>query len=302
MPTPYVTPAVLINAPTGISWETIPDFDSTSDAQLAEQFNICWRATHFIDTWCNQPLRATIDTEEILGPDYRFIVDNNGLGRAITSRWPVTEIISGKYASSASYPVNWQTIPTDAMFIENPISTSSGVSVEAAAGSSAIRITPGFLDWSSGRNGLRFQITYINGWAHAGITATASADATTLQIDDCTGMLNGTIGRGLWIYDGAQTEYVVASAVSAPSGPGTLTIASPLLYEHDGTSEQPVLISSMPSVIQEAAIFHASYQAMVRGATATTVQQMPGSTSKSSDGISLLQDCKDMLIPFRRTI
>ena len=43
---PYVTPQMLISAPTGISWNTIPPGANVSPIQrLAEQANICGRAT-----------------------------------------------------------------------------------------------------------------------------------------------------------------------------------------------------------------------------------------------------------------
>jgi len=300
--TPYITPQILINAPTGVSWETIPDFDSTPDAQLSEQFNICWRATHWIDAWCNQPLRSTIDTEEFLGPNYRLTVDNNGLGRVLTSRWPVTEVLSAQYSSAWSAPAQWQPIPANALYVENELNLVGGISIESAAGPSAIRITPGYIAWAPGRNSYRLQVTYANGWAHCGITANAEIGAYTLQVDDCTGMVIGTQGRGMWIYDGANTEHVVVSSTTATSGPGTVTLSSPLLYSHAGSIQQPIIMSSLPAAVQQAAILHATYQALTRGATATTVQNMPGSTTNSGGGQSLLEDVKDMLKPYRRVI
>jgi hypothetical protein len=41
---------------------------------LAEQTNICWRASGIIDNYCNQVLRATVDTEYLSGPNYRVTV------------------------------------------------------------------------------------------------------------------------------------------------------------------------------------------------------------------------------------
>jgi len=305
MATPYITPTILINAPTGISWETIPDFNSDPDAQLAEQINICWRASHWIDAYCNQTLRATVDEEEFIGPDYRMTIDNNGLARVLTSRWPVTEVIYAQYAASYVAPPQWQQIPTDYLFIENALNIWSGISTESAAGPSAVRIVPGFLNWINGRNGLRLQLTYVNGWAHAGIVDSVNIGATEIAVDDCTGMFNTSlnVGRGMWIYDGAETEYVQVAATSVTSGPGTVTLKTPLMYAHAGSIQQPVIISSLPAAIQEAAILHATYQALERGATATTVQNMPGSTvSASGSQMTILNDVKDMLKPYRRVI
>ena len=303
MATPYITPEILINAPTGISWETIPDFNSDPDAQLAEQFRICWRASHWIDAYCNQPIRATTDTEEFIGPNYRFTIDNNGLTRILTSRWPVTSVTSAQYSSSLVAPAQWQAIPSNYMFIENELTISGGISIESAAGPSAVRIAPGYLTWAAGRNGTRLQLTYTNGWAHAGITASANIGDTTISVDDCTGMVNNGVGRGVWIFDGANTEYVTIASTSVSSGVGVATLTSGLLYEHAGSTQQPIIISALPASVQEAAILHATYQALTRGSTATTVQTMPGSTVNMGGPQSgLLTDIKDMLKPYRRVI
>jgi hypothetical protein len=303
MATPYITPDILINAPTGISWETIPDFNSNPDAQLAEQTNICWRATHWIDTYCNQPLRATIDTEEFIGPYYRMTIDNQGLCRILTSRWPVTQIVSAKSTSSLVAPAQWRDIPIEALYIENELTISGGVSIEAAAGPSAINITPGYVSWMRGRRGTRVQLTYVNGWSHAGIIDNATVGDTMLTVDDCTGMSSGSDGRGMWIYDGSQTEYVSIVSSTATSGPGQITLSSPLLFSHAGSLIKPIVISALPATVQEAAILHAVTQALTRGATATTVQNMPGSMSMYGGAPkTTMDDIKEMLKAFRRVI
>jgi hypothetical protein len=265
---------------------------------------MCHRATSFIDSYCNQVLRATVDVEEVLGPNYRFTIDNNGLGRCLISRWPVIEILSAQWSYAASIPVQWNPIPTNAMFIEDAISFSSGVSVSAAAGPSAIRVAPGYLSWwGGGRNSLRFQATYVNGWAHAGIIGSSAEGTNTLSVDDCTGMVTGTSGQGMWIYDGSGTEYVTAQSTSVTTGPGTLTLTSNLQYSHNGSILQPVIISSLPSGIQDAAIMHATYQAAARGSTATTVQSQPGSSvSAANQNAAILTDIKGMLTPYKRVI
>lgn len=304
MATPYVTPAILVNAPTGISWSTIPTFGADPDAQLAEQTNMCWRATHWIDSYCNQPLRSTIDTEEFLGPNYRMTVDNNGLVRVLVSRWPVTSIISAQYAPATAAGPTWSPIPLDAMYIEEPVDTTGGISIESAAGSAAIDIVPGYISWWSGRRGMRLQLTYVNGWSHAGIIGATELGATELEVDDCTGMLIAAdSSRGMWIYDGNLTEYVTVTAASAISGPGTITLAAGTTFAHNGSVSQPIVISALPASVQQAAILHCSMQAIVRGATATTVQNQPGSTTNSgAAGASMLADVKLALKPYRRVI
>jgi hypothetical protein len=294
--TPYITPDILINAPTGISWETIPNYDSTADEQYAEQTNICWRTTSFIDDYCNQPLRATIDSEEVLGPDFRVTVSEQGLVRFVPSRWPVTAVNAAQYTASWVVPPIWNPIPTNGMYVENQSIVGGGVSTVAAAGPSSILITPGYVSWINGRKGFRLQVTYTNGYAHAGLVGSCLANATTLSLDDCTGMA----GSVVTIYDGANTETVNVTATSVTQGPGTATLATGTKYAHVATPARPLIISAIPSAVQQAAIFYATYAALTRGATATTVQMMPGLNSGGTGAGTLLQDAKDLLIPFRR--
>ena len=298
MATPYITPDILINAPTGISWETIPDFESTQTEQYAEQMRICWRTTHWIDRQCNQILRATIDTEEVRGPDFYLTVDSNGVARCLLSRFPIAEIVSAQYAPATQIPPQWQSIPTNAMYIENASYTPAGaVATVGASGPFAVNIAPGYVSWLTGRNSVRLQTTFINGYAHAGLIGSVAVGATTLAIDDCTGM----VGATLYIYDGASTEFVSVTAASTTAGPGAITLAAPTAFAHTASPQQPLIVSSMPSDIQEAAIFYATYATLTRGATATTVQNVGGGQSGSGSGHQMLSDAKEILEAYRRT-
>lgn len=283
-----------------MSWETIPDFDSVLTAQLAEQTNICWRATHFIDTYCNQPLRSTIDTEEFLGPDFRMTINNQGLVRVLTSRWPVTAILGAQWSASYVVPAVWNPIPTNQMFIESTSVIDGGISTLSAAGPSAIRIAPGYVTWLNGRQGCRLQLTYMNGFAHAGIIADAVSGASQILVDDTTGM----VGKHLHLYDGQLTEFVQVTAASTDTGEGTVTLAAPLTYGHSASVQKPLILSSLPASVQQAAIFYATYAALTRGATATTVQAMPGIVTGGTGirSTTLLDDAKELLTPFRRVL
>ncbi len=311
MATPYITPDMLINAPTGISWSTIPNYDSTPDQQFAEQLNMCWRATHFINGYTGTVMRATIDTEEVLGPDYRLTIDtyNTGLARFIVSRWPVSSVVSAQYTASGTVPPQWTAIPLNQMFIQTPNFVTSGISSTGGTGSYAIMIGGGNLTWFAGRNGYRVQIQYVNGWAHAGIVENAAAGSTTLSVDDCAGMMvwdvsNTLTGISMWIYDGANTELVTVESTTATYGPGTVTLAAPTQFGHNGTAVESIVMSALPEDIQQAAILHASYQALVRGATAITVQAMPGSEQGGggSHSTTILNDAQTLLDPYRRVL
>ncbi len=296
--TPYLTVPELLSAPTGISWNTIPSRASSVAAQQAEQTNICWRATHMIDEYCNQPLRATLDTETLTGPDARLTVQNNGVAQFVTERWPILAVVSGKCSPAAAFPPVWVPMTPDNFIIHSPAVGLAGSSAFGAAGGGASRIevSPGFVSWFAGRNGYRLEITYINGWPHTGLTAAVLAGAQTIEVDDCTGWGTGSGVLGTF-RDGVNTETVLATATSVTSGPGTVTLATPLQYPH----AVGIAFTAMPWSIQQAAILYATGLALLRGATALTAQSSPGSMTSGGKGTDdLYSEAEVLLDPYRR--
>jgi hypothetical protein len=310
-PTPYITPSTLISAPTGISWSTIPPGRDTTPAQkYAEQLNICQRATQMADQYCNQVLRATTDTEMYTGPgDYGGRVNlqqDTGLTRVILQRWPILTISSIQVAASSVFPRQWQTLPSNWWSLENPVSGLYGsvVPVAAGQGGQAMDIGPGYISWCLGRQGFTIQIQYVNGWPHAGLTASASVGATAIAVDDCTGWTvpqadTGLVGATGVIYDGGQQEVVQVTGSSTTSGPGTLTLATGLLYDH----ESGVAVTTLPETIRWACILFGAAMALTRGATSTTVQAIPGTDGSSTRRSEDLNTEGELLLhAYRRTI
>lgn len=315
--TPYVTPEMITNAPTGISWNIIPFPKSTTQQQFAEQYNICHRATAIINGYVNQVFRSTIDTEVRSGPgDYRINVEQaTGNIRWILSRYPVTEILAAQVSGNAVFPRQWTQIPATMMDIENPVlgiygSTSPGGS--GSAGGQSILIAPGYAGWWQGRNGFRLSCSYVNGWPHAGLTVNSLVGATTLTVDDVTGFA----GASAFIYDGASTETVQVTSVTAasnltlpngggtvPAGPGTLTLASGTSFAHTGSIPANVVISTIPNDVLWATILACTVQALDAGITSISIQNIPGSQTTGGHGIAELQTSYEMLLePYRRVI
>jgi len=300
MVTPYVTPELLLSAPTGISWATIPDKGAPVPAQQAEQMNICIRATAEADRICNQVLRATADPVTMYGPDYYLTVGPNWVARMQLPRWPVLSVVSARVSPAAAFPPVWQTIPTDGIRVQNP---PVGVPGDAGAGCAVALIAPGYVSWQNGRNGYMVELTYLNGWPHTSLTADATSGATTIAVDDVTGWLGAT-GT---IFDGANTEQITVTAVTpivtgtaTPIGPGMLTLATSLLNDH----VSGVLVTTMPENIQWATIMLASAQALTRGATATTIQALPGvrTAMGGGDAGGLIKTATDILNTYARVI
>jgi hypothetical protein len=310
--TPYITPQLLNNAPTGIAWSIIPFPKATTAAQLAEQTNICWRATSMVDGYCNQVLRATVDNEALTGPgSYRVMIQNaTGNARVILRRWPVTQILAVQVSPNAVFPRQWTTVTTGFYDIENPILGlyANTAPTSSADGGQSILIAPGWVSRTLGRDGWRILTSYTNGWPHTSLTAPVLANATTLPVDDVTGWT----GASGFIYDGANTESISVTTATATTplvlpnnvgtaqtGPGTLTLASPIANAHAAGS----IVSSLPGSIMQATILAAMVQALDSGITSISIQNIPGSQTTGGHGIVELQTNYELLLePYRRLI
>ena len=228
-------------------------------------------------------MRATIDYDQQSGPDYRVTVQvGSRNGRMILTRWPILQIISVQVAPNNVFPRQWTTLPAGYYDIEHPVSGLYGSIAPSASGGDggqSIVISPGYVNWGNGRNGVLLRVTYINGWPHTSLTAAASpvgSGTQTIAVDDCTGWaITGEFGQqgaaGI-IYDSGQQETVQVTAASATSGPGTLTLASPLTFTH----QSGVMVTTLPQSVIEAMICFSVAEAQIRGATSTTVHQIPG--------------------------
>jgi hypothetical protein len=319
--TPYVSPTTLQNAPTGIDFTTIPDpNDYNPAATNAELWNMCVRATSMADQYCNQLLRASIDTEILHGPDYRVVVGPAAGGayptpywgtsgsncRIILSRWPILAVNTVKVAPNAVWPRSWTTVPSGYAEPELPPYGlyNSSAPADDAYGGQAVLVAPGYVDWGLNRNGYIIQVQYTNGWPHTSLTATASAGTSTISVADTTGWaisnyeatVTGATGV---VKDGGQQEAVTVTASSTTSGPGTLTLSSALTYPHIAGT----IVTTMPAAVEQACILFCVAQALVRGATTTTIHSIGGhAQSTGGDMTGLNSEAEILLRPFRRTI
>lgn len=258
------------------------------------------------DQAAKQPLRATVDTVLLYGPGVRVGVPRDGKPvTLILKRWPVLSVVSVQ-VSRNTVPPAWSSVPSTDVSVKNPVSGlyNSVAPLAAGEGGQAIRLAPKWVDWCWGHNGYVIETAYVNGWPHCGLTAAASAGTSTVQVDDCTGWaitsaVGGVTGATGIIYDSGAQEVVHVTAASATAGPGTLTLASPLTYPH----EPGVLLSTMPENTGWANIMFAIGQALSRGATATTIHQIPGGPGGKSPGPDDWYKCaRAMLCDYARII
>lgn len=310
--TPYITVPMLLNAPTGASWDIIPEPDSDTESQFAELTNVCWRATSVVDTYCNQVLRATVDTEELTGPGSPRVgtVPGTAIGRLVMRRWPVTQILAVQTSPTRSFPRSWSTVPSGMYDIEHPLinSLTDTASATAPDGGWSIQVAPGYIPplTPRTRNSTRVMVSYTNGWPHTSLTQPAAAGATVLHVDDVTGWA----GANGFVYDGANTEPVSILSASATTplalpngvgtaqtGPGTITLSAGLANPH----ALGAVVSSLPANVIWAAALAAASQALEAGITGLTVAATPGAESEGGHGVEdLVTEYEVLLQPFRR--
>lgn len=303
MATPYITPDMLVNAPTGVAWATIPVMNASPEQKAAELLRICRRATAWADSYCNQVLRATINTEELEGPDMRMVVRPNDI-RVQLALFPVARIMGVDVASAGTFPRQWNSLDDGQWDLEY---TSPGGPVgsntpgAAGVGPASIVMPRQTVSWMRGRNNARVRVQYVNGWPHAGLSEVCHEGDVQIRVDDVTGWAGAT-GT---IFDGANTEVIHCDAViveddQPESGPGYLTLRTPIQYLHN----PDVLVSSMPETMQWGCIQSGISQAMTRGSVATTVQNLPGTRQQASqfDAKKLTDVAKEYLAPYRRVI
>lgn len=306
--TPYVSPEMLISAPTGISWSTIGGSASSGPKPTPAEFyaeilNICNRASSMANSFCNTTLRATVDSEVLTGPgDFRFQLQRNGRARLLLSRLPILSVIGGQWTPAASFPANFTQIPANQFRVEKPVIGTFGSSAPNGSGDGgqSVLLAPGIVTWLFGRLAYDVEVFYINGWPHAAIDQPATIGSSTLHVDDITGWA-GCVGT---IHSGGGQESVSVTSITpdttaAISGPGTLNLSTPLVYQHaSGT-----IITTLTGAVIQAVILLCVSQALVRGATATTVQSLPGSKSSTGTGPpDLIRQAKEMLAPYKRVI
>ncbi len=318
---PYISPTVLLNAPTGIDWTSIPPGDEVTPAQnMAAMWDICGRSTARVDGYINQTLRATTDIELVRGPDYRVTVGPASGGawptpfwgnttaqnaRIILSRWPVLQVTGVQTCPNGVWPRQWTSLPAGYFEPEvPPLSVYNSITAGGSAeGGQAVIVGGGYINWAYGRNGWAIQVSYINGWPHCSLTSAVTAGVTSLPVNDCTGWgitdYYGATGATGTIKDSGQQEAVHVTSASVTAGPGTLTLSSALNYPHQAGT----LVTTMPASVEQACIYFCTAEALTRGATSTTIHAVGGAAQSSSGGARELIEEGELLIhAFRRTI
>jgi len=282
--TPYLTLAEFKNAPTAIDIDNLVFNSQDPDVQDAELSNVIARASSWIDTYCNQVLAATTETENMRGR-----LSSDGTLRIHPRYNPIIAVIAFSYGNPTSQ-MNPIVDPSVAWIEDSqiimPIGNLSFNYTTQGPLQFGLPMTP--------RRELFVNLQYVAGYANTTITS-ATAGQSTLVVADPTGIIANS---SLQIYDGFNSE-LVTIASNHTYGNTTVALAAPLAYSHSSG----VSISALPPAIKEAAILVTTAMLKVRGdssmtmAISSTAGQSIAGKDKMGEDIAL---AKELLTPYRR--
>lgn len=282
--TPYLTIQEYKSAPTSIDLDNLDYASQYPQDQDAELANVIARASSWIDTYCNQVLAATIESEQ-----QRTRISADGTIRFHPRYSPIVALLSFSYGNPSN---QLQSIPDCSIAWIEPQEIIVPYAQASMTWSSQGPLQFGFP--TSPRVETFIQYQYIAGYANTTLVS-ATAGASQVVVANATGI---TAGQSLKIYDGMFSENVVV-AQNYTFGSTTIPLVSPLLYSHDNNES----ISALPPAIKEAAILATTAFLKVRGDSSMTMAiantaGVPSSLGgKFGEEIALAQE---LLIPYRR--
>jgi len=282
--TPYLTLGEYKNAPTAIDLDNLVWNSQDPDVQDAELTNVIARASSWIDTYCNQVLAATTETENM-----RSRITADGTLRIHPRYNPIVALLAFSYGNPTS---QMNTVPDPSIaWIEDQ-------QIIIPCGNLGFNYsTQGPLQFgfpASPRQEVFINLQYVAGYANTTIVS-ATAGQSTVVVADPTGI---TAGTSLRIYDGFNSELVTVAS-NHTYGSATVALATPLSYSH----ATGVSISALPPAIKEAAILVTTSMLKVRGDN-SMVMAVASRASEASSGSQRigteLKMAQDLLNPYRR--
>jgi hypothetical protein len=266
MTIPYLTLAEYKNAPTAIDLDNLVFDSQDPDVQDAELRNVIARASSWADTYCNQVLGATTETEQ-----QRSRVSTDGSIRFHPRFSPIVALTNFNYG----YPTNMATLgDCSVAWIED----EEIIIPNLTLGNWTSQGPLSFGAYNGGPSNQMFlKYTYVAGYTNT-ITETAStAGATSFTVHDGTGI---TAGQILTIYDGMNTENVTV-ATTYTFGSTTVPVNRPMAFAH-GVG---ISVSALPPAVKEAVILITTAFLKVRGDSSMTMQvtTLPSSSVPEAD-------------------
>ena len=282
--TPYLTVDEFKAAPTAIDYNNLVANSADPAAQDAELANVIARASSWIDTYCNQVLAATVETEK---QRVRFSPD--GYLRIHPNYSPVVALTAMSYGSQPTGLTTYND-PSIAWVEEQSIVFPWAMgNTYSSAGQLQFGLP------ASPRGYVFCQYTYVSGYANTTLATNSAASASTITVADGTGIVAGS---RLTIFDGMNTQtFTVADSYSF--GSTTVPINGTLTSAHTAG----VAISALPPAVKQAAILLTTAFLKIRGDYSMTMQVTSAVGTASSNTESGNYDidlAKELLNPFRR--
>lgn len=266
MTIPYLTLAEYKNAPTAIDLDNLVFDSQDPDVQDAELRNVIARASSWADTYCNQVLGATTETEQ-----QRSRVSTDGSIRFHPRFSPIVALTNFNYG----YPTNMATLgDCSVAWIED----EEIIIPNLTLGNWTSQGPLSFGAYNGGPSNQMFlKYTYVAGYTNTITETASSAGATSFIVHDGTGI---TAGQILTIYDGMNTENVTV-ATTYTFGSTTVPVTRPMAFAH-GVG---ISVSALPPAVKEAVILITTAFLKVRGDSSMTMQvtTLPSSSVPGAD-------------------
>jgi hypothetical protein len=282
--TPYLTVQEFKDAPTAIDIDNLVFNTIDPDAQDAELANVIARASSWIDTYCNQILGATSETEQ-----QRSRIRPDGTIRFHPRYNPIIALTQFKFGTDFSQMVTYPDC-SNTWIEDNQIIVPYAWSYQNYTSQGPLQF--GFPYSQQAEVFLNY--TYVNGYANSEVV-TAVAGQSTLTLKSGIGI---TAGLMMKIYDGFKSENITV-ADSYVFGSRTVPITYPLDYDHN----PGISVSALPPAVKEAAILVTTAMLKVRGDNSMTmaVGTLPSQATPQTQNIgSDMGMAMDLLKPYRR--
>jgi hypothetical protein len=279
---PYLTVAEYKNAPTAIDIDNLV-VNGNAQAQDNELARVILRASSYMDEYFNQNLIATQNVET-----QRVRMNSEGYISLHPFHNPIISLEAFLYGATPN-----------TLYALGDCSTAWFEDQQIIIPVSQLLSTwtsQGPLQFGIPSNGNRIFVkyTYVAGFVNTTI-ATATASASSLTVDDGTGIVAGQMLR---IYDTQYTETVYVANTYA-YGSKTVPLTSPLLYSH----QAGVAIGNLPNAIKEACILITTAFLKARGDGSLTmgISSRPAGTVQGANLYgSEIKLALDMVDKYRR--
>lgn len=250
---PYITTTEFLNAPTAVDVANLIPSGSAQQ-QTAALGEVIGRASSLLDSFIHGAwgtLSATVDTENA-----RVYGSRDGTFIVHPKYWPVLEVRSFQYGLTPGFSSSID--PASSMWIEPTQFVVQPSGIVGLGLTGLANVIP--------RQRYMCQWTYVNGWPNALLSASVSAAATSISLDDVTGVYPGS---SLTIFDATNDETITVAS-NYTIGSSTVPLTAPLGFGHASGTR----VSNAPNALREAAILMTTVLVKVRGSGALVVNNI----------------------------